>query len=70
MISPVGTDKIDGKLFNLGEKVTEKPARMTNSAIYNLIRNNVFDCSKAKGEMDFHTHPFAESIVDTIEWPK
>lgn len=70
MILPVGAAKLFGKLSDLGEKITGKPARMTSFAVYNLIRNNVFDCSKAKGELDFHTRPFAESIADTIEWLK
>lgn len=68
LILPVGAAKIVGKLSDLGEKITGKPARMTSFAVYNLIRNNEFDCSKAKRELDFHTRPFAESIADTIAW--
>lgn len=68
MILPAGTAKFFGKLFDLGEKITGKPMRMTSFAVYNLIRNNVFDCSKAKRELDYHTRPFAESIADIILW--
>ncbi|HML36834.1 MAG TPA: hypothetical protein PKA19_05310 [Bacillota bacterium] len=41
---------------------------MTNFAIYSLIRNNVFDCTKAKRELDYQTRPFSESIMDTVAW--
>ncbi len=68
MILPAGAAKLMGKLSDLGEKISGKPARMTSFAVYNLIRNNVFDCSKAKRELDYHTRPFADSIADTIEW--
>jgi dihydroflavonol-4-reductase len=68
MILPVGAAKLFGKLSDLREKITGKPARMTSFAVYNLIRNNVFDCSKAKRELNYYTRPFAESIADTIEW--
>ena len=41
---------------------------MTSYAVYNLVRNNVFDCSKAERELGFHTRPFADTIADTVEW--
>ncbi|WP_219219209.1 hypothetical protein [Paenibacillus sp. S150] len=41
---------------------------MTSFAVYNLVRNNVFDYTKAQQELDYHTRPFAETIADTIEW--
>lgn len=68
MILPAGAAKILGKLSDLGEKLTGKPARMTSYAVYNLIRNNEFDCSKARRELGFQTRPFADTIADTIEW--
>jgi dihydroflavonol-4-reductase len=68
MILPAGTAKLFGKLSDLGGKITGKPMRMSSFAVYNLIRNNVFDCSKAKSELDYHTRPFVESITDTIAW--
>lgn len=68
MILPSGAARIVGRLSDLGERITGKPARMTSYAVYNLIRNNEFDCSKAKRELCFHTRPFVESIADTIAW--
>lgn len=47
----------------------EKP-KMTVFAVYNLIRNNVFDSSKAKKELGYHTRPFTETIHDQIKWMK
>lgn len=69
-ILPVPVAKLVGKLSDLGAKITGKPAVMTSFAVYNLIRNNEFDCSKAKRELDYHTRPFSQSIADTIEWLK
>jgi dihydroflavonol-4-reductase len=68
LILPAGTAKLVGKLSDLGGKITGKPGRMTSFAVYNLVRNNVFDCSKAERELGFRTRPFAESIADTIDW--
>lgn len=70
MILPAGAAKLLGKLSDLGEKITGKPARMTSFAVYNLIRNNVFDCSKAERELGFHTRPFAQTLADTVAWLK
>jgi dihydroflavonol-4-reductase len=68
MILPAGVARFLGKLSDLGEHITHKPMRMTSFAVYNLIRNNVFDCSKAERELGYRTRPFANSLVDTIEW--
>jgi len=68
MILPAGAAKLLGKLSDHSEKITKKPASMTSYAVYNLTRNNVFDCSKAERELGFHTRPFAETIVDTVKW--
>lgn len=68
VILPVPIARFFGKLSDLGEKIVGKPARMTSFAVYNLVRNNLFDCSKAKRELGYHTRPFAESIADTINW--
>ncbi|HEX7713965.1 MAG TPA: NAD-dependent epimerase/dehydratase family protein, partial [Bacillota bacterium] len=68
MILPVGAARILGKLSDLAGKITKKPMRMTSFAVYNLIRNNVFDCSKAERELSYHTRLFEDSIADTIAW--
>ena len=45
----------------------EKPL-LTTFSVYNLIRNNVFDSSKAQKELGYTTRPYNETISDTIEW--
>lgn len=67
-ILPAGMGKLLGRLCDVGEKLTHKPMRMTSFAVYNLIRNNEFDCAKAKAELGFATRPFEETIADTIAW--
>lgn len=57
-----------GLLSDLGVKITKKPMRMTSFAVYSLIRNNVFNCSKAERELGYQTRSFTESIRDTITW--
>lgn len=68
MILPAGAAKLLGKLSDFSQKITGKPMKMTSFAVYNLIRNNVFDCTKAERELGYHTRPFTESIEDTIVW--
>ena len=36
--------------------------------MYNLIRNNDFDDSKARNELDYTTRSFEETVADEIEW--
>ncbi len=57
-------------IMETGSKITGKPAAITDFAIYNLTRNNNFDCSKAKKELDFHCRPFEETINDEVLWLK
>lgn len=57
-----------GRVSDLAQTITHKPAQLTSFAVYNLTRNNDFDSSKARTELGFHTRPFAESIHDTVEW--
>lgn len=56
------------KLLSLGSHLTGKPALLTDFAIYNLTRNNDFDCSKAQRELGFSCRPFAETIQDEVNW--
>lgn len=43
---------------------------LTEFAVYNLERNNTFDCSKAKNELGFAPRPYAETLHDTAAWLK
>ena len=67
-ILPAGIGKMLGKMSDVAEKLTNKPQRMTSFAVYNLIRNNEFDSSKAVEELGYTPRPMARSISDEIEW--
>ncbi len=58
------------KVMEAASKISGKPAQLTDFAIYNLTRNNNFDCSKAKRELGFHCRPFEETIHDEVAWLK
>ena len=67
-ILPAGLGNLMGLVFDLVEKVTHKPQRMTSFAVYNLVRNNEFDSSKAVLELGYSPRPMSESIADEIDW--
>ena len=67
-ILPAGIGKMLGKMSDAAEKVTHKPQRMTSFAVYNLVRNNEFDSSKAMEELGYHPRPMAQSIAEEIDW--
>ena len=50
--------------------VDTSKAREIALAVYNLERNNTFDCSKAKNELGFTPRPYAETLHDTAAWLK
>ena len=56
------------KLMAVGSKITGKPSLLTDFAIYNLTRNNDFDCTKAQEELGFSCRPFEETIQDEVAW--
>ena len=44
--------------------------QMTAYAVWNLMRNNVFDSSKARRELGYSTRPYRETMHDEIQWMK
>lgn len=50
-------------------KKNAKP-QMTTYAVWNLIRNNEFDSSKARRELGYHTRSYRETMHDEIQWMK
>jgi dihydroflavonol-4-reductase len=64
----VSVAKVLAKMMAVGSKITGKPAQLTDFAIYNLARNNNFDCSKACTELGFKCRPFEETICDEVHW--
>ena len=67
-ILPASVGKLLGKMSDLAEKLTHKPQRMTSFAVYNLVRNNEFDSSKAIAELGYDPRPMAQSIAEEIDW--
>ena len=56
------------KLLRFQSKFTGKEPLLTEFGLYNMTRNNDFDCSKAEAELDFHCRPFSETIRDEVLW--
>ena len=67
-ILPAGIGKMLGSMSDIAEKLTHKPQRMTSFAVYNLLRNNEFDSSKAVAELGYNPRPMAQSIAEEIDW--
>lgn len=67
-ILPASLGKLIGKASDMAESVTKKPQRMTSFAVYNLLRNNAFDSSKAVAELGYSPRPMAQSIAEEIDW--
>ena len=49
------------------EKTGKKPL-MTTFSVYNLARNNEFDCTKARTELGYTTRSYEETIHDEVQW--
>ena len=56
------------KLLRFQSKFSGKEPLLTEFGLYNMTRNNDFDCSKAEAELDFHCRPFSETIRDEVLW--
>ena len=67
-ILPAGMGKFLGSMSDMAEMVTHKPQRMTSFAVYNLVRNNEFDSSKAERELGYSPRSMAQSIAEEIDW--
>ena len=60
-------DKIAAGLEKQAEKTGKMPL-MTTFSVYNLARNNEFDCTKAKIELGYTTRSYEETIHDEVQW--
>ncbi len=60
-------DKLAKGLEKQAEKTGKKPL-MTTFSVYNLARNNEFDCTKARTELGYTTRSYAETIHDEVQW--
>ena len=60
-------DKIAAGLEKQAEKTGKMPL-MTTFSVYNLARNNEFDCTKARTELGYSTRSYEETIHDEVQW--
>ena len=60
-------DKIAANLEKQAEKTGKMPL-MTTFSVYNLARNNEFDCTKARTELGYTTRSYEETIHDEVQW--
>ncbi len=58
------------KMLKFQGKITGKEPLLTDFGLYNLTRNNDYDCTKAEQELGFKCRPFAETIKDEVVWLK
>lgn len=69
-ILSVPVARLIAKIMVIGSKITGKPPKLTDFAIYNLTRNNNFDYSKAEKELGYKCRPFEDTIFDEVRWLK
>lgn len=64
---------VANSLAKIMEKRAEKKGTrplMTTFSVYNLARNNEFDCTKAEKELGYKTRSYKETIRDEVQWLK
>lgn len=67
---PLSLAHFAAKLMEARAAKTGKSAVLTEFAVYNLERNNHFECSKAKNELGFAPRPYKETLHDLAVWLK
>ena len=67
-ILPAFAARVIAVISSLVSFFTKTPGLLTSFAVYNLTRNNVFSCEKAKRELGFRTRPIEETIRDMAVW--
>jgi dihydroflavonol-4-reductase len=65
---PTGIAGIMGSVMEAAAKITGDEPLLTTFNIYNLARNNEFDTTKAREELDFTTRSYEETIHDMVRW--
>lgn len=69
-IIPAFGAKIIGVFGDIKSRITGKTSKMTSFSVYNMLRNNNFDSSKAENELKYKVRPFVETMKDEINWMK
>ena len=63
-----GVANVAVKILKIQSKFTGQEPLLTEFGMYNLTRNNDYDCSKAEADLGFHCRPFSETIKDEVVW--
>lgn len=59
---------IMGYMMETKAKMTGETPLLTSFNVYNILRNNCFDSTKAKEELGYTTRPYKETIHDMVQW--
>jgi dihydroflavonol-4-reductase len=70
IILPIPLAKFIAFISETIARLRKKTTMFTTYSVYNLARNNDFDCSKAMMELGYQCRPFEKTIWDTVEWLK
>ena len=68
LILPASVTKVLAAVSSFISLFTKKPGLLTGYVVYNMTRNNLFSCEKAKRELGFRSRPFEETIRDMAFW--
>jgi hypothetical protein len=68
MFLPLGMANLMGKMMERQAKRKGTKPLMTSFSVYNLARNNEFDCTKARTELGYTTRSYEETIHDEVQW--
>jgi dihydroflavonol-4-reductase len=68
IILPIPLARFVAFISETAARLMKKSTMFTTYSVYNLARNNNFDCSKAMMELGYQCRPFEETIQDTIRW--
>jgi dihydroflavonol-4-reductase len=68
IILPIPLAKFVAFISETIARLKKKTTMFTTYSVYNLARNNDFECSKAMRELGYLCRPFEETIRDTVEW--
>ena len=67
---PIWAANMMGAMMEKTAKRKGTKPLLTRFSVYNLSRNNVFDSTKARTELGYHTRSYRETIRDEIAWLK
>lgn len=67
-ILPTWFAKATAPLAEAYYKIAHKTPLFTSYSLFTINSNAVFDCSKAKNELGYHSRDIGETLYDTVAW--